>query len=61
MWFLTLFMVAYGEDGSIQGLLDILSIPYTHSGVTASAICMDKILNRKICQTVGVKSPLTKF
>jgi D-alanine-D-alanine ligase len=47
----------YGEDGSVQGLLDILNIPYTHSGVTASAICMDKILNRKICATVGVKSP----
>jgi D-alanine-D-alanine ligase len=47
----------YGEDGSIQGLLDVLNIPYTHSGVMASAVCMDKILNRKICATVGVKSP----
>lgn len=47
----------YGEDGRIQGVLDILGIPYTHSGITASAICMDKILTRKICQTVGVKSP----
>jgi D-alanine-D-alanine ligase len=46
-----------GEDGRIQGLLDILQIPYTHSGVTASAICMDKVLTRKICATVGVKSP----
>lgn len=47
----------YGEDGRIQGFLDILQIPYTHSGIVASAICMDKILTRKICQTVGVKSP----
>ncbi|MBM5782639.1 MAG: D-alanine--D-alanine ligase [Pelagibacterales bacterium] len=47
----------YGEDGRIQGFLDIMGIPYTHSGITASAICMDKILTRKICQTFGIKSP----
>jgi len=47
----------YGEDGSIQGLLDILEIPYTHSGVMASAVCMDKVLTRKICDLYGVKSP----
>jgi D-alanine-D-alanine ligase len=47
----------YGEDGRLQGLLDIIQIPYTHSGLTASAICMDKILTRKICATVGIKSP----
>ncbi len=47
----------YGEDGRVQGILDILKIPYTHSGIVASAICMDKILTRKICATVGVKSP----
>lgn len=47
----------YGEDGRLQGLLDIIQIPYTHSGLTASAICMDKILTRKICASVGVKSP----
>jgi D-alanine-D-alanine ligase len=47
----------YGEDGRVQGLLDILNIPYTHSGIVASAICMDKILSRKICQPAGVKSP----
>jgi len=47
----------YGEDGRIQGFLDILNIPYTHSGITASALCMDKILTRKICETVGVNSP----
>lgn len=46
-----------GEDGRIQGLLDILQIPYTHSGITASAICMDKVLTRRVCATVGVKSP----
>lgn len=47
----------YGEDGRIQGFLDILNIPYTHSGIVASALCMDKILTRKICETAGVKSP----
>ena len=33
----------FGEDGCIQGLLDILGIPYTHSGLLASALAMDKI------------------
>ena len=47
----------YGEDGSIQGVLDILEIPYTHSGIMASSICMDKVLTRKICATSQVKSP----
>ena len=32
----------FGEDGAIQGVLDWLGIPYTHSGVRASAIAMDK-------------------
>ena len=47
----------YGEDGRIQGLLDILNIPYTHSGIIAAAISMDKVLTSKICATVGVLSP----
>jgi D-alanine-D-alanine ligase len=47
----------YGEDGRIQGLLDILEIPYTHSGFLASAICMDKIITRKLCALDGVLSP----
>ena len=46
-----------GEDGRIQGLLDILQIPYTHSGIVASALCMDKVLTHKICATFGVKNP----
>ena len=36
----------FGEDGRIQGLLDILGIPYTHSGATASAMAMDKSVSR---------------
>ena len=33
----------FGEDGAIQGVLDWLGIPYTHSGVRASALAMDKV------------------
>lgn len=47
----------FGEDGKIQGLLDILDIPYTHSGLMASAICMDKVLTRKICSQSQILSP----
>jgi D-alanine-D-alanine ligase len=45
----------FGEDGKIQGVCDILQIPYTHSGSTACALCMDKVLTYKVCSTVGVK------
>ena len=38
----------FGEDGSIQGLLDIMRIPYTHSGVLASALAMDKSMARNV-------------
>lgn len=44
-----------GEDGVMQGLLEALQIPYTHSNVTASAVGMDKMLTKKIAQSVGVK------
>ena len=46
-----------GEDGVIQGVLEMLQIPYTHCGVTASAIAMNKILSRKIFQHVGILTP----
>ncbi len=45
----------FGEDGEIQGLLDILQIPYTHSGLKASAIGMDKNLTREVCLKNGIK------
>ncbi|MSP48899.1 MAG: D-alanine--D-alanine ligase [Alphaproteobacteria bacterium] len=44
----------FGEDGRIQGLLDILGIPYTHSGVMASAIAMNKVRTKEICAVVGI-------
>ncbi|NPV02368.1 MAG: D-alanine--D-alanine ligase [Brevinematales bacterium] len=47
----------YGEDGCIQGLLEILGIPYTGSGVAASAIAMDKMLTKKIWSMSGVPVP----
>ena len=44
-----------GEDGVIQGVLEMLDLPYTHSGVAASAIGMDKVLTKKLAESVGVK------
>ena len=47
----------FGEDGCIQGLLDILNIPYTHSGVLAGSICMNKVVFRKICKSYNILMP----
>ena len=44
----------YGEDGCIQGLLDLMKIPYTHSGRLASALAMNKDAARKIYQLAGI-------
>ena len=44
----------YGEDGCIQGILDIIGIPYTHSGRIASALAMDKVLAKKMYRTAGL-------
>ncbi len=46
-----------GEDGTIQGYLELLGIPYTGSGVEASAIGMDKILTKKIFKQEGIPTP----
>lgn len=46
-----------GEDGTIQGALELLGIPYTHSGVMSSAIAMDKDMTKRVLSTVGVRSP----
>ncbi len=48
---------AYGEDGTIQGMLETLGIPYTGSGVLASSLCMDKDLSKKILRYEGVNTP----
>ncbi len=47
----------YGEDGSIQGLLEVLGIPYTGSGVLASAIAMDKEASKKVFLYHGIPVP----
>jgi len=44
----------FGEDGVIQGVLDWLDIPYTHSGVRASALAMDKAASRAVFASVGL-------
>lgn len=48
-----------GEDGVVQGVLEMLQIPYTHSGVEASALAMDKFLSRQILRAEGVPVPET--
>ncbi len=47
----------YGEDGCIQGLLNMLKIPYTHSGVLASSVGMNKEMTRQIVSQNGVSVP----
>lgn len=44
----------YGEDGCVQGVLNLLQIPYTHSGVAASAVAMNKRLAKKIAADIGL-------
>ena len=46
-----------GEDGSVQGLMDLLGLCYTHSGLTTSAIAIDKELTKKLLVPAGVPMP----
>ncbi len=47
----------YGEDGTVQGALELLGLPYTGSGVMASAIAMDKVYTKRIWQTHALPTP----
>ena len=47
----------YGEDGAVQGLLDLRDIPYTGSGVLGSAIGMDKVRTKQLWQAYGLPTP----
>ena len=47
----------YGEDGTIQGLLELLNLPYTGSGVLASALSIDKIATKQIWLSSGLATP----
>lgn len=44
----------FGEDGCVQGLLDILDIPYTHSGLMSSALAMDKAMAKSVFEAAGI-------
>ena len=48
-----------GEDGCIQGMLELAGIPYTGPGVACSAICMDKIMTKRVLENAGL--PTAKF
>lgn len=47
----------YGEDGSVQGALELMGLPYTGSGILASALAMDKWRTKLIWQAVGITTP----
>jgi D-alanine-D-alanine ligase len=46
-----------GEDGTVQGMLEVLGLPYTGSGVLASALAMDKAMSKRVLMSVGVLMP----
>lgn len=45
----------FGEDGCVQGMLELMKIPYTHSGVLASALAMDKPMAKQVFKAVGLR------
>lgn len=47
----------HGEDGTVQGLLEILGIPYTGSGVLASSMAMDKVTTKRLLIQKGINTP----
>ena len=47
----------YAEDGTLQGFLEILGIPYLGAGVFASALCMDKVIQKNILKNAGISVP----
>lgn len=47
----------YGEDGIIQGILEFAGIPYTGTPVMGSAICMNKVLTKRIFNSIGISTP----
>lgn len=49
----------YGEDGTVQGLLELLGVPYTGSGVLASALAMNKTLTKQVLKAEGLPYPDT--
>ncbi len=47
----------YGEDGTVQGALELMEIPYTGSGVMASALCIDKVRTKLVWLAAGIPTP----
>ncbi|MEE4209690.1 MAG: D-alanine--D-alanine ligase [Parvularcula sp.] len=47
----------FGEDGTVQGLLEMMGLPYTHSGVLASALCMNKAVTKDVLRAAGLRVP----
>ncbi|MHB9004514.1 MAG: D-alanine--D-alanine ligase family protein [Coriobacteriia bacterium] len=47
----------FGEDGTVQGLLELLDMPYVGSGVLASALAMDKVMSKHVFAQAGIASP----
>ena len=50
----------WGEDGAVQGLLEVLGLPYSHSGVLSSALAMDKIKSKSAFRDVGLDVAVDK-
>ncbi|MDO9489061.1 MAG: D-alanine--D-alanine ligase [Sphingomonadaceae bacterium] len=46
-----------GEDGTVQGMLDLMGIPYTHSGLATSVVAIDKGLTKQVLSRAGVRMP----
>ena len=51
----------HGEDGTVQGALELLGIPYTGSGVMASAIAMDKVMTKRVWVAEGLPTPAWRW
>lgn len=49
----------WGEDGCVQGILNILKIPYTHSGVLSSSIAMNKVMTKRVVASENIQTPQT--
>jgi D-alanine-D-alanine ligase len=47
----------FGEDGTVQGALELLGIPYTGSGVMASSIAIDKVMTKRVWLAEGLPTP----
>lgn len=47
----------FGEDGGVQAIMDLMSIPYTHSGKLASALAMDKVVAKQFFTHAGIRCP----